>query len=54
MPPSPRLSARRIRTAYLSEMMRINDQMISETTPSTASGDGEPLGLAALIASRKA
>jgi hypothetical protein len=48
------LSARRIRIAYFNETTRINDQMISETAPSTASGVGEPSTLAALIAALKA
>ena len=33
MPPSPRLSARRIRSAYLIEMIRISAHRISDTTP---------------------
>ena len=54
MPPSPRLSARRMRTAYLSEMMTIRAQMMSETTPRTAFCTNEPVAFAALTASRKA
>ena len=38
MPPSPRLSARRISSAYLSEMIRISAHRISDTTPRIASG----------------
>ena len=38
MPPSPRLSARRINSAYLIEMIRISAHRISDTTPRTASG----------------
>ncbi len=37
MPPSPRLSARRIKSAYLIEMIRIGAHRISDTTPRTAS-----------------
>ncbi len=33
MPPSPRLSARRIRMRYLTEMIRMSDQRMSERTP---------------------
>ncbi|MGY4420899.1 hypothetical protein ACVWY2_003348 [Bradyrhizobium sp. JR6.1] len=36
MPPSPRLSARRISMAYLTEMMRISAHRISETVSSAA------------------
>ena len=46
MPPSPWLSARMIRIAYLIEMTMISDQKISETIPSTACGVIAPLGLA--------
>ena len=42
MPPSPRLSARRISSAYLSEMIRISAHRISDTTPRTASGVERP------------
>src|SRR5947208_15972546 len=51
MPPSPRLSARRIRIAYLREMIKMRDQRMSETTPRTASGLAIPPALAALVAS---
>ena len=44
MPPSPRLSARRIRSAYLIEMIRISAHRISDTTPRTASGVSGPPG----------
>ena len=44
MPPSPWLSARMMRIAYLIEMTTINDQKINDTTPSTASGDACPPG----------
>ena len=37
MPPSPRLSARRIRTAYFTATMSTSDHRISETEPRTAS-----------------
>ena len=47
MPPSPWLSARMIRVAYLIDMTTISDQKISETMPSTASGVTWPFGLAA-------
>ena len=47
MPPSPWLSARMIRVAYLNEMTTISDQKISDTMPITASGVTWPLGLAA-------
>ena len=46
MPPSPWLSARMMRIAYLIEMTMINDQKISDTMPSTASGETCPAGLA--------
>ena len=36
MPPSPRLSARRINSAYLIEMIRISAHRISDTTPRMA------------------
>jgi hypothetical protein len=39
-----------IRIAYLIEMTTINDQKISETMPSTASGETCPDGLAARAA----
>jgi hypothetical protein len=54
MPPSPRLSARMMRIAYFSEIIRITDQMMSETTEVTACGDTAPFTLAAFTASRKA
>jgi hypothetical protein len=54
MPPSPWLSARMIRIAYLMEMTMINDQKISDTTPSTASGETCPAGLAAFAATLSA
>jgi hypothetical protein len=38
MPPSPRLSARRTKTPYLTEMMRISAQKIRDITPKTFSG----------------
>jgi hypothetical protein len=50
MPPSPRLSARMIRIAYLIEMKMISDQKISDTMPTTASGETCPSGLADLAA----
>ena len=50
MPPSPWLSARMMRIAYLIEMTMINDQKISDTMPSTAAGVGCPLGFAAFAA----
>jgi hypothetical protein len=37
MPPSPLLSARRMKVAYLTETTRISDQKISDSTPSTFS-----------------
>jgi hypothetical protein len=43
-----------IRIAYLIEITRISDQKISETMPSTASGEIAPPGLAARAASRSA
>ena len=46
MPPSPWLSARMMRIAYLIEMTMISDQKISDTMPSTASGETCPSGLA--------
>ncbi len=50
MPPSPWLSARMIRIAYLIEMTTISDQKISDTMPMTDSGVTCPFGLAALAA----
>jgi hypothetical protein len=50
MPPSPWLSARMMRIAYLIEMTTINDQKISDTMPRTASGEACPVGLADLAA----
>ena len=45
MPPSPRLSARRINSAYFIEMIRISAHRISDTTPSTAfERDGVAVG----------
>ena len=40
MPPSPRLSARMMTARYLSETTKLRDQKISDSTPSTFSGDG--------------
>jgi hypothetical protein len=37
MPPSPRLSARRTKTAYLTEMTSASAQKMSDSTPSTLS-----------------
>ena len=54
MPPSPRLSARRISTAYFSETIRISDHRISETAPVAAAGIDAPPVIAALTASLKA
>jgi len=54
MPPSPRLSARRINSAYLIEMMRISAHRISDTTPRTASLVSGPPLVAALAASFRA
>ena len=54
MPPSPRLSARRISMAYSTEMMRISAHRISETVPSTALWVSGPPWAAALAASFKA
>jgi len=39
-----------IRMAYLMETTMISDQKINDTTPSTASGETAPLGLAAFVA----
>jgi hypothetical protein len=39
-----------IRIAYFTEMTMINDQKISDTIPTTASGEIAPLGVAAFIA----
>ena len=46
MPPSPWLSARMMRIAYLIEMTMMSDQKMSDTMPSTASGATCPVGLA--------
>ena len=51
IPPSPRLSARRIRTAYLSDTTTISDHRITETAPMTAAESGEAPSAAALTAS---
>ena len=40
MPPSPRLSARMMKTMYLKLTTRISDQRISDSTPYTLSGVG--------------
>ena len=53
MPPSPRLSALRIKIAYLSETMTIRAHRISETMPRTASGAGLLPPADALTASLK-
>jgi hypothetical protein len=54
MPPSPRLSARRISSASFSEMIRIAAHRISDTTPSTADGVSGPPWVAAFAASFRA
>ena len=54
MPPSPWLSARKINRAYLTEMIRISAQRISDTTPRIASGTSGPPWAAALAASFRA
>src|SRR5262249_31129543 len=54
IPPSPRLLARKISTAYLSDTITIRDQMTRETTPSTADDTGVPPPDAALTASLSA
>ena len=55
MPPSPWLSARRMSSAYFSEMIRISAHRMSETMPMTASGVTAPLWwLAARAASLSA
>src|ERR1700730_3083466 len=51
MPPSPRLSARSISSAYFSEMIRISAHRISDTTPRIASGASGPPWAAAFAAS---
>ena len=50
IPPSPWLLARMMRIAYFTEMTMIKDQKISDTTPTTASGEIAPPGLAAFVA----
>jgi hypothetical protein len=50
MPPSPWLSARMIKIAYLMEITTISDQKISDTIPITASGATVPAGLATFVA----
>jgi hypothetical protein len=47
MPPSPRLSARRIKMAYLSATISSSDQRITDTMPITVSGVGAPPASAA-------
>ncbi|WP_331311999.1 hypothetical protein [Methylobacterium oryzae] len=54
MPPSPRLSARRISTAYFSDTIRISDHRISETAPVAAAGTAAPPAVAAFTASLNA
>ncbi len=49
MPPSPWLSARMIRTAYLAETMTISAQKISDNTPRIVSGDSAPPACAACL-----
>ena len=48
MPPSPSLSARRMKTTYLIETIKVSDQNTSEMTPYTSSGVGftTPLSIA--------
>ena len=55
MPPSPRLSARMMRIAYLMDTTRISDHRITDTAPITArvSGWAAP-AMAALTASFRA
>ena len=53
MPPSPRLSARMTSMTYLTVTTRINDQKISERTPST-SHEVTPVGLKCSILALKA
>ena len=40
MPPSPRLSARMIRIAYLIDTTRISDHRMTDTAPITAAASG--------------
>jgi hypothetical protein len=54
MPPSPRLSARKISNAYLSEMIRISAHRISDATPRIASWASAPPWAAAFAASLSA
>ena len=52
MPPSPRLSARMIRMAYLIDTTRISDHRITDTAPITAAASGWAApAMAALTAS---
>ena len=54
-PPSPRLSARMIRMAYLIDTTRISDHRITETAPITAGASGTAAPpMAALTASLRA
>jgi len=49
MPPSPRLSARMIRMAYLNETITVSDQRITDTMPMMVSGEGVPAASAACL-----
>jgi hypothetical protein len=53
IPPSPRLSARRIKIQYLIEMMMKIDQRMRDSTPMTTAGEKLAL-LPAAVASLKA
>ena len=49
IPPSPWLSARMIRIAYLSETIRISAQRITETIPMIVSSEGAPTCFCGLL-----
>jgi hypothetical protein len=49
IPPSPRLSARMIRMAYLNETITISDQRITDTMPMIVSGEIVPPASAACL-----
>jgi hypothetical protein len=49
MPPSPWLSARKIRIAYFRETITINVHRISDATPRIVSGESVPPAWAACL-----
>ena len=49
IPPSPRLSARMIRMAYLNETITISDHRITDTMPMMVSSEIAPAASAACL-----